>query len=300
MKISDVHRHKTALLLTTIMSVSLIISGCTSVELADKEDSLKPQKMSTVTDATSATAANAEITTTADDEALSGEVISGIAIPTAKPVLTAEETQAQNVDKAVAEIKHDIALAGNFPVTPDKPGTPSAAAIPLTEEMMQVQTILPLAKPRIPELAYASTSESTAFAALTNDTKAANPSNLNTSNLRGKEQLQELITKYAKKYDVPESLVHRVIIRESHYNPSAYNDGNYGLMQIRLGTAKGLGFKGTAKDLFNAETNLEYAVKYLRGAYLVADNNHDQAVRLYARGYYYDAKRKGLLHVLRP
>jgi soluble lytic murein transglycosylase-like protein len=70
-------------------------------------------------------------------------------------------------------------------------------------------------------------------------------------------------------------------------------------MQIRLGTAKGLGFQGTTKDLFDAETNLKYAVKYLRGAYLVANNNHDQAVRLYARGYYYDAKRKGMLHVMR-
>lgn len=51
--------------------------------------------------------------------------------------------------------------------------------------------------------------------------------------------------------------------------------------------------------LFDAETNLKYAVKYLRGAWLVADSNRDNAVRLYARGYYYDAKRKGMLHVLR-
>ena len=37
------------------------------------------------------------------------------------------------------------------------------------------------------------------------------------------------------------------------------------------------------------------AVKYLRGAWMVADGNPDLAVRFYARGYYYDAKRKGLL-----
>ena len=36
-------------------------------------------------------------------------------------------------------------------------------------------------------------------------------------------------------------------------------------------------------------------MKYLRGAYLVADGNHDRAVGFYARGYYYDAKRLGLL-----
>jgi hypothetical protein len=34
--------------------------------------------------------------------------------------------------------------------------------------------------------------------------------------------------------------------------------------------------------------------KYLRGAWLVSDSSEDNAVRLYARGYYYDAKRKGM------
>ena len=56
-----------------------------------------------------------------------------------------------------------------------------------------------------------------------------------------------------------------------------------------------MGYKGTAQGLLDAETNLKYAVKYLRGAYMVADGNHDLAVRFYARGYYYDAKRKGML-----
>jgi soluble lytic murein transglycosylase-like protein len=47
--------------------------------------------------------------------------------------------------------------------------------------------------------------------------------------------------------------------------------------------------------LLDAETNLKYAVKYLRGAYIVAGYNSDGAVRNYSRGYYYDAKRAGLL-----
>ena len=65
-------------------------------------------------------------------------------------------------------------------------------------------------------------------------------------------------------------------------------------MQILPQTAKGMG-QGHRAGLLDAETNLKYAVKYLRGAYLTADGNHDQAVRFYARGYYYDAKRRGLL-----
>lgn len=113
----------------------------------------------------------------------------------------------------------------------------------------------------------------------------------------GPTRLNALIEKYSKLYEVPVDLVHRVVHRESRYNPAAYSKGNYGLMQIRYNTAKAMGYDGSADGLFDAETNIKYAVKYLRGAYIVADNDHDQAVRLYARGYYYDAKRKGLLHL---
>jgi len=113
----------------------------------------------------------------------------------------------------------------------------------------------------------------------------------------GPTRLNALIEKYSKVYEIPADLVHRVVHRESRYNPAAYSKGNYGLMQIRYNTAKAMGYDGPADGLFDAETNIKYAVKYLKGAWVVADNDHDQAVRLYARGYYYDAKRKGLLHL---
>jgi soluble lytic murein transglycosylase-like protein len=108
-------------------------------------------------------------------------------------------------------------------------------------------------------------------------------------------ELDRLIEDYARAYNLPVSLVRRVVKRESNFNPAAYNAGNWGLMQIRYDTARTMGYRGEAKGLLDAETNLKYAVKYLRGAYLVADGNHDRAVSLYASGYYYDAKRKGLL-----
>ena len=65
-------------------------------------------------------------------------------------------------------------------------------------------------------------------------------------------------------------------------------------------TARGMGHGGSAKELLDAETNLKYGVRYLAGAYKVADYNPDQAVRLYSRGYYFQAKRKGMLDVLEP
>jgi soluble lytic murein transglycosylase-like protein len=104
-----------------------------------------------------------------------------------------------------------------------------------------------------------------------------------------------LISKYATFYDVPESLIRRVVQRESGFNPRARNGPYYGLMQIRHDTARSMGYGGSASGLLDAETNLKYAVKYLRGAYVVAGYNSDGAMRNYARGYYYDAKKLGLL-----
>ncbi len=107
--------------------------------------------------------------------------------------------------------------------------------------------------------------------------------------------LDPLIVKYSAQYNVPESLVRRVIVRESGYNPRARNGPYYGLMQISYATAQSMGYRGAASGLLDPDTNLKYAVKYLSGAYKVGGQNHDQAVRNYSRGYYYDAKRQGLL-----
>ena len=104
-----------------------------------------------------------------------------------------------------------------------------------------------------------------------------------------------LIRRYAGLYKVPEALVRRVVARESGYNPRAKNGPYYGLMQIRYETARSMGYRGAASGLLDADTNLRYGVKYLSGAYLVGGRNADQAVRNFARGYYYDAKRRGLL-----
>lgn len=117
-----------------------------------------------------------------------------------------------------------------------------------------------------------------------------------------KSYVSKLIQKYAKLYEIPESLIHRVVHRESRYNPKAYNRAGYfGLMQIKYNTAKSMGYEGPASGLLDAETNIKYAAKYLRGAWMTADskaqNKEVNAVQLYARGYYYDAKRKGLTDV---
>lgn len=110
-------------------------------------------------------------------------------------------------------------------------------------------------------------------------------------------EVDRLIAKYAALYEVPEAFVRRVVKRESTFNPMAYNKGHWGLMQIKHATARGMGYSGPANGLLDAETNLKYAVKYLRGAWLVADRDEDRADRLYQSGYYYHAKRRGMLAI---
>jgi soluble lytic murein transglycosylase-like protein len=106
--------------------------------------------------------------------------------------------------------------------------------------------------------------------------------------------LDALIARHAAANNLPEDLVRRVIKRESGGNPRVVSAGNYGLMQIKLPTARSMGYTGTAAGLLDADTNMTYAVKYLAGAYRVANGNPSRAVHYYAAGYYYAAKHRGM------
>jgi soluble lytic murein transglycosylase-like protein len=113
------------------------------------------------------------------------------------------------------------------------------------------------------------------------------------------DALSERISYYAGVYDVPESLIRRVIKRESGFAPNRRIGPYWGLMQIRLETARGMGYRGPARGLLDVDTNLNYAVAYLSNAYVVAGKDPERALALYASGYYYEARRRGLLDQLR-
>ena len=115
---------------------------------------------------------------------------------------------------------------------------------------------------------------------------------------QSRAQYDSMVASHAAANNVPEALVHRVIVRESKYHPGLVGrGGTIGLMQIKLGTARGLGYTGTAEGLRDPETNLKYGVKYLAGAYRAANGDHDRAVRYFAGGYYYVAKRQKTDHL---
>jgi soluble lytic murein transglycosylase-like protein len=112
--------------------------------------------------------------------------------------------------------------------------------------------------------------------------------------------LDSMIARHAAANNVPEALIRRVIKRESGGNPRLVSRGNYGLMQIKPATARGVGYRGSAAGLLDAETNMTYAVKYLAGAWRVAGGNSNLAVHYYAAGYYYAAKARHMLGRAKP
>src|SRR5712692_6389494 len=104
-----------------------------------------------------------------------------------------------------------------------------------------------------------------------------------------------LFSTHAKANGLPEVLVHRVIVRESRYQPKLVGrGGTIGLMQIKLATARSLGYTGDAQGLRDPNTNLTYGVKYLAGAYRAANGDHNRTMHYYASGYYEAAKRQRL------
>ncbi|MEH2525932.1 transglycosylase SLT domain-containing protein [Bradyrhizobium sp. AZCC 1620] len=110
---------------------------------------------------------------------------------------------------------------------------------------------------------------------------------------QGRAQYESMVANHARANNVPEALVHRIIVRESKYHPGLVGrGGTIGLMQIKLATARGLGYTGDAAGLRDPDTNLAWGIKYLAGAYRAANSDHSRAVRYYASGYYYAAKRQ--------
>lgn len=118
------------------------------------------------------------------------------------------------------------------------------------------------------------------------------------ANAQSRAQYEAMVATEAQANLVPEELVHRVIVRESKYHPQLIGRGGaIGMMQIKLATARGVGYTGTAEGLRDAATNLKYGIKYLAGAYRAANGDFDRAVHYFAAGYYYVAKRQRSEHI---
>ncbi len=97
-------------------------------------------------------------------------------------------------------------------------------------------------------------------------------------------ELAARISHHAQAHGVPVPLAKAVIRLESNFRPGAANRGNFGLMQIRLGTARSLGYRGGAAGLLDAETNLTWGMKYLAQAHRLAGGDTCGAIMRYQSG----------------
>ncbi|NKL06708.1 lytic transglycosylase domain-containing protein [Rhizobium leguminosarum] len=95
-----------------------------------------------------------------------------------------------------------------------------------------------------------------------------------------------LISKYASQYDVPVALATAVIRIESNFNPNARGShGEIGLMQIKPATARMMGYSGSAKGLFDPETNIKYGMKYLAAAHDLGGGETCNTILKYNAGH---------------
>ena len=120
-------------------------------------------------------------------------------------------------------------------------------------------------------------------------------------------ELRARIEQHARENALPLALANAVIRIESNYNPRIVHAGNYGLMQIKLATARAAGFAGSAADLLDPDTNLRYGLKYLGSMYqqsqgdlcltIMKYQSGHRALRMTASNRAYCRRVKGLVTV---
>lgn len=102
----------------------------------------------------------------------------------------------------------------------------------------------------------------------------------------GSARYHSLIAKYASANGIPLKLAHAVVRVESAYRANARGGaGEIGLMQLKLSTARLMGYRGSAKGLYNPETNIRYGMKYLGEAHRLAGGSTCGTILRYNAGH---------------
>jgi soluble lytic murein transglycosylase-like protein len=95
-----------------------------------------------------------------------------------------------------------------------------------------------------------------------------------------------LISSYAAQHGISEALAHAVVTVESNFRPNVTGAaGEIGLMQLKLSTARMMGYSGSAKALYDPETNIKYGMKYLGKAQELGDGSTCQTILRYNAGH---------------
>jgi soluble lytic murein transglycosylase-like protein len=100
------------------------------------------------------------------------------------------------------------------------------------------------------------------------------------------QKYSSLIAKHARANGVPVDLARAVVKHESGFNAGATGQaGEIGLMQIKLSTARGMGYKGSAKGLYDPATNIRWGMKYLGQARKLAGGSECGTLSKYNGGH---------------
>ncbi len=98
--------------------------------------------------------------------------------------------------------------------------------------------------------------------------------------------LTAIVDREATAHGVPVALARAVVRVESSWNPRETGDvGEVGLMQIKHNTARLLGFAGSRAELYDPKTNVRWGMKYLAGAYKLANGNVCKTALKYQGGH---------------
>jgi soluble lytic murein transglycosylase-like protein len=102
----------------------------------------------------------------------------------------------------------------------------------------------------------------------------------------GRAEYRQLIERESLAFGLPPALVDAVMAVESRYNPGVVGmDGEVGLMQVMLPTARMMGFAGSTSELATPEVNVHYGVQYLAGAWRRAGGDLCTATMKYRAGH---------------
>ena len=116
---------------------------------------------------------------------------------------------------------------------------------------------------------------------LNENTKTAENNIEKTTFKNSRENIENMIEKYAAKNNLDPDFIKAVVKQESGFNPDAKSKcGAMGLMQLMPQTAKGLG----VVDAFDPEQNIEGGVKYLKSMLNRFNNDPKLALAAYNAG----------------
>lgn len=96
----------------------------------------------------------------------------------------------------------------------------------------------------------------------------------------------DIIARHAAANGVPVALARAVVRVESNFRADARGRaGEVGLMQIKPATARGLGYSGSTKALYDPETNIRWGMKYLGMAHKLGGGATCQTILRYNAGH---------------